>query len=481
MKFTATFTKSNDSFGAKFNNIQYVKGHDGYSAYEIALKNGFEGTEQEWLASLKGEPGKPGKGGEDGYTPIRGTDYWTEQDIAEIKAYVDDAIEELDITVESDINNTALWEKGLLGMKGQDVDSDSRIRTIDYIPSAAKKVSVASGYEFGFVCYNDAGEVKTGNAYYDFPNRALSSTGVTFTTETIDLAEIRATVGDYTNFRVLLRNASNTSASIGVNEAIAISFLTTSEDEGYIHFEDGGAVVRNEQNANNPIWSMWNNRLSFGMNKSEASVPFFVDGQMLVDGTLMLHNSTGNDSDYHDRNRWGFHLLEGYLRNNYARWTVIADKNIHDGKTVVEDYLYTGADHSADSYGWRRIGSDVSGHSFLFDRDVMLALGAIRCYSPFTLANINPSTDLDYTYETVAAADSAYSPQRASEAHMKRVRAIEIANAADGCMYYDAEAHKVKAKVNGAWTNLYVEADKDEMVSAVLAALPVYNGEVADV
>lgn len=30
--------------------------------------------------------------GEDGYTPVRGTDYWTDADKAEIKAYVDDAI-----------------------------------------------------------------------------------------------------------------------------------------------------------------------------------------------------------------------------------------------------------------------------------------------------------------------------------------------------------------------------------------------------
>lgn len=29
----------------------------GYSAYEIAVQNGFEGTEDEWLASLKGEHG----------------------------------------------------------------------------------------------------------------------------------------------------------------------------------------------------------------------------------------------------------------------------------------------------------------------------------------------------------------------------------------------------------------------------------------
>lgn len=29
----------------------------GYSAYQLAVANGFEGTEEEWLASLKGEPG----------------------------------------------------------------------------------------------------------------------------------------------------------------------------------------------------------------------------------------------------------------------------------------------------------------------------------------------------------------------------------------------------------------------------------------
>lgn len=34
----------------------------------------------------KGDPGEPG------YTPIRGVDYWTEADKAEIKGYVDEAI-----------------------------------------------------------------------------------------------------------------------------------------------------------------------------------------------------------------------------------------------------------------------------------------------------------------------------------------------------------------------------------------------------
>ena len=106
----------------------------GESAYDIAVKHGFEGTEQEWYESLKGEKGDKGdtgaagekgdtgaqgakgdkgeqgakgdtgaqgiqgaKGvqgekGEAGYTPVRGVDYWTSDDIAKIKSYVDESI-----------------------------------------------------------------------------------------------------------------------------------------------------------------------------------------------------------------------------------------------------------------------------------------------------------------------------------------------------------------------------------------------------
>ena len=38
----------------------------GYSAYEIAVQNGFVGTEAEWLASLKGDDGQTGPAGQDG-------------------------------------------------------------------------------------------------------------------------------------------------------------------------------------------------------------------------------------------------------------------------------------------------------------------------------------------------------------------------------------------------------------------------------
>ena len=49
-------------------------GANGKSAYEIAVENGFVGTETEWLASLKGEPGKDGKPGKDGADGAPGRD-----------------------------------------------------------------------------------------------------------------------------------------------------------------------------------------------------------------------------------------------------------------------------------------------------------------------------------------------------------------------------------------------------------------------
>lgn len=49
------------------------KGDDGKSAYEIAVENGFEGTEQEWLEALKGEDGKDGRDGNDGVSVVNAT------------------------------------------------------------------------------------------------------------------------------------------------------------------------------------------------------------------------------------------------------------------------------------------------------------------------------------------------------------------------------------------------------------------------
>lgn len=63
-----------EELGKKVESNEYGK-----SAYEIAAENGFEGTEEEWLASLKGDPG---------YTPQKGVDYYTEEDKDELIAEI---------------------------------------------------------------------------------------------------------------------------------------------------------------------------------------------------------------------------------------------------------------------------------------------------------------------------------------------------------------------------------------------------------
>ena len=49
-------------------------GEPGKSAYEIAVEYGFEGSEEEWLASLKGEKGDKGDKGDRGEQGLPGKD-----------------------------------------------------------------------------------------------------------------------------------------------------------------------------------------------------------------------------------------------------------------------------------------------------------------------------------------------------------------------------------------------------------------------
>ena len=56
-----------------------IAGTNGLSAYQIAVSNGFIGTEQQWIVSLKGATGATGASGANGWTPsirteVRGTD-----------------------------------------------------------------------------------------------------------------------------------------------------------------------------------------------------------------------------------------------------------------------------------------------------------------------------------------------------------------------------------------------------------------------
>ena len=85
-RMDANFGQNGNDMDVRFDQIHTLNGKDGLSAYEIAVRNGFEGTEPEWIASLKGRDGyTPVKGkdyfdGEDGYTPVKDKDYFDGED-----------------------------------------------------------------------------------------------------------------------------------------------------------------------------------------------------------------------------------------------------------------------------------------------------------------------------------------------------------------------------------------------------------------
>ena len=64
---------------------------DGNNIITVTLTNGNTSTFTIQNGS-KGSTGGKGDKGDAGYSPVRGTDYWTASDKAEIKAYVDEAI-----------------------------------------------------------------------------------------------------------------------------------------------------------------------------------------------------------------------------------------------------------------------------------------------------------------------------------------------------------------------------------------------------
>lgn len=107
-------------------------GADGKSAYQIAVENGFEGTEEEWLASLKG---KDGKNGTDGTNGTDGEDGQSAYQIAVNNGFVGSEEEWLaslkgkdgtdatvDITQEEGVSMTAVMSqdattKGMQGIR----------------------------------------------------------------------------------------------------------------------------------------------------------------------------------------------------------------------------------------------------------------------------------------------------------------------------------------------------------------------------
>ncbi len=99
------------------------KGKDGKSAYQIAIENGFVGTETEWLESLKGIDGKDGINGKDGADGEPGKDGIDGQNGADGQDGVNgsDGKSAYEIAVANGFTGTeAEWLESLKGIDGKD-------------------------------------------------------------------------------------------------------------------------------------------------------------------------------------------------------------------------------------------------------------------------------------------------------------------------------------------------------------------------
>lgn len=131
------------------------------SAYEIAVRNGFKGTEKEWLESLKGEDGTLGARGEPGYTPKKGIDYYTEEEkqalmneiLAELKSSASPAkIGEVSLLASAWIGDNSPYSQVV------NVDGVTENSQVDITPSVEQLV-VFYEKDLTFVTENEGGVV----------------------------------------------------------------------------------------------------------------------------------------------------------------------------------------------------------------------------------------------------------------------------------------------------------------------------------
>lgn len=191
-----------------------AKGEDGKSAYQLAVEAGYEGSEADWLASLKGTDGRNGidgingTNGKDGKTPVKGVDYFTTAEINEI---------EEGAAAKVDLSNYA---------KTADL---STVATSGSYNDLSDKPSIPEPYELPVASTTALGGVKVGSGL-SITNGVLSSTGGG-TADSVDWSKIQnkpnfanvATSGDYNDLsnKPTIPSVEGLASEAYVNEKVA--------------------------------------------------------------------------------------------------------------------------------------------------------------------------------------------------------------------------------------------------------------------
>ena len=218
-----------------------AKGEDGKSAYQIALDEGFEGSEADWLASLKGKdgkdgingtdgkPGKDGTNGVDGKTPVKGVDYFTQAEIQQVENNAAAKVDLSDYTKSADLSTVA---------------------TSGSYEDLTNKPTIPDAYELPVASATTLGGVKVGSGL-DITNGVLSATGGGVA-DAVDWSKVQnkpefadvATSGDYNDLsnKPTIPSVEGLASEAYVNEkvvAIVIPEVPTKvseleNDKGYL-------------------------------------------------------------------------------------------------------------------------------------------------------------------------------------------------------------------------------------------------------
>ena len=101
-------------------------------------------------------------------------------------------------------------------------------------------------------------------------------------------------------------------------------------------------------------WFRWKERgYYFGFNPAQTPMYSTVNGIL---STPYMVQVRGN-ADEKNKKRWGFHVFEGYAKDDKSRITMLVNKHIEENKPVAELYYYgTVYNHDETAYNWFKIG-----------------------------------------------------------------------------------------------------------------------------
>lgn len=196
-----------------------------------------------------------------------------------------------------------------------------------------------------------------------------------------------------------------------------------------------------------PSWEKWQDRgYNFGFNTTLTPMYTTVDGILSTNYMIQVR---GNE-DETNKKRWGYHVFEGYAKDDKSRITLLVNKHVEHNKPVAEMYYYgTEYNHSELAYNWFRIGSDVRQHSFMFSRDRAIFHGSLKLTNTITLGNIGK----DNIRKNKPEGDD----EKLFEESAKHVNYTALKESENGSMFYDKDNNIVVIKVDGKWMKLAVE------------------------